>query len=74
MISIKDHQPYLLMQPLSRARHGQPSRMPHAAPAEQTAVFAGGCFWGVDAVFKHVKGVTERRVRICRRRCIHRTL
>lgn len=30
-----------------------------AAAAEQTAVFAGGCFWGVDAVFKHVKGVTE---------------
>jgi len=28
-------------------------------PAEQTAVFAGGCFWGVDAVFKHVKGVSE---------------
>ena len=24
---------------------------------EQTAVFAGGCFWGVQAVFKHVKGV-----------------
>ncbi len=39
----------------------------HAAPAVpkpgaeplQTAVFAGGCFWGVDAVFKHVKGVAE---------------
>jgi peptide-methionine (S)-S-oxide reductase len=30
-----------------------------AAPVEQTAVFAGGCFWGVDAVFKHVKGVTN---------------
>jgi peptide-methionine (S)-S-oxide reductase len=29
-----------------------------AVAAEQTAVFAGGCFWGVDAVFKHVKGVT----------------
>lgn len=31
-----------------------------AAPIkfEQTAVFAGGCFWGVDAVFKHVKGVS----------------
>jgi peptide-methionine (S)-S-oxide reductase len=28
-----------------------------AAPGEATAVFAGGCFWGVDAVFKHVKGV-----------------
>jgi peptide-methionine (S)-S-oxide reductase len=24
---------------------------------EQTAVFAGGCFWGVEAVFEHVKGV-----------------
>ena len=30
-----------------------------AAPNGQTAVFAGGCFWGVDAVFKHVKGVSE---------------
>lgn len=27
--------------------------------ALQTAVFAGGCFWGVDAVFKHVKGVAS---------------
>ncbi len=25
----------------------------------QTAVFAGGCFWGVQAVFQHVEGVTE---------------
>ena len=24
---------------------------------EQTAVVAGGCFWGVQAVFEHVKGV-----------------
>jgi peptide-methionine (S)-S-oxide reductase len=28
-----------------------------AAAAEQTAVFAGGCFWGVEAVFEHVNGV-----------------
>jgi peptide-methionine (S)-S-oxide reductase len=28
-----------------------------AAPGEQSAVFAGGCFWGVQAVFQHVKGV-----------------
>lgn len=24
-----------------------------------TAVFAGGCFWGVQGVFQHVKGVTQ---------------
>ena len=35
-----------------RARNG-------AGPPIETAVFAGGCFWGVDAVFKHVKGVQE---------------
>lgn len=30
-----------------------------AAPTGQTTVFAGGCFWGVDAVFKHVRGVSD---------------
>jgi len=30
---------------------------PNAFASEQTAVFAGGCFWGVEAVFEHVKGV-----------------
>jgi peptide-methionine (S)-S-oxide reductase len=25
--------------------------------AEQTAVVSGGCFWGIQAVFQHVKGV-----------------
>ncbi len=32
-----------------------------AQPASglQTAVFAGGCFWGVQGVFEHVKGVTK---------------
>src|SRR3989475_11650221 len=29
------------------------------APATEVAVFAGGCFWGVDAVFKHVRGVVR---------------
>ena len=25
----------------------------------QTAVLAGGCFWGVEAVFEHLKGVSD---------------
>jgi len=28
-----------------------------SAPGHETAVVAGGCFWGVQAVFQHVKGV-----------------
>lgn len=27
--------------------------------ASETAVLAGGCFWGVQGVFQHVKGVTS---------------
>jgi peptide-methionine (S)-S-oxide reductase len=33
-----------------------------AAPANQTAVFAGGCFWGTQAVFERVKGVIQTTV------------
>jgi peptide-methionine (S)-S-oxide reductase len=29
------------------------------APATETAVIAGGCFWGMQAVFEHVRGVTK---------------
>lgn len=32
--------------------------VPTGTPSE-TAVLAGGCFWGVQGVFEHVKGVTE---------------
>jgi len=30
-----------------------------AAKSEQTAVLSGGCFWGIQAVFQHVKGVVN---------------
>ena len=32
---------------------------PKAAGAPQTAVISGGCFWGVQGVFQHVRGVTR---------------
>ncbi len=44
-------------------RPARPVALPPAtldqAPAtgEAVAVFAGGCFWGVQAVFEHIKGV-----------------
>jgi peptide-methionine (S)-S-oxide reductase len=28
-------------------------------PGLQTAIFAGGCFWGIQGVFEHVAGVTQ---------------
>jgi peptide-methionine (S)-S-oxide reductase len=47
----------------SRARTPVPSptvdEAKMAAPAKQTAVIAGGCFWGIQAVFQHVKGVVS---------------
>ena len=33
--------------------------MPAGDAASQVAVFAGGCFWGVQGVFQHVKGVSN---------------
>jgi peptide-methionine (S)-S-oxide reductase len=32
---------------------------PHTGATHETAVFAGGCFWGVQTVFQRVKGVTD---------------
>jgi peptide-methionine (S)-S-oxide reductase len=35
------------------------TRLTLAAGPRATAVLAGGCFWGMEAVFEHVIGVTE---------------
>jgi peptide-methionine (S)-S-oxide reductase len=32
---------------------------PAGQAASETAIFAGGCFWGVQGVFQHVEGVTN---------------
>ena len=36
-----------------------------AAPSEQVAVFAGGCFWGTQAVYEHVIGVKKATAGYC---------
>ena len=35
------------------------SKAADTSGAQQTAVFAGGCFWGVQGVFQHTKGVLD---------------
>jgi len=30
-----------------------------ASSSQETAILAGGCFWGVEGVFEHVKGVSS---------------
>ncbi len=55
--------PVLALLPLMRAHSEQAVRIdPPAADAAQasemqTAIIAGGCFWGVQAVYQHTKGV-----------------
>ena len=37
----------------------QPPAESRVNAESETAVFAGGCFWGIEGVFEHVKGVTD---------------
>jgi peptide-methionine (S)-S-oxide reductase len=54
----------LLLPRLSASAEEAPRRLPEAAaraaeaPGPHVAVFAGGCFWGVQGVFQHVRGVS----------------
>ena len=36
-----------------------PVEVSHSALGLQTIVLAGGCFWGIEAVYEHTKGVTK---------------
>ncbi|MCJ2059539.1 peptide-methionine (S)-S-oxide reductase MsrA [Methylobacterium sp. J-048] len=55
----------LLLPRLAAFAEEAPRRLPEAAtvssaaPGQQVAVFAGGCFWGVQGVFQHVRGVSQ---------------
>jgi peptide-methionine (S)-S-oxide reductase len=51
--------PFILLASLSAVEIPPPAA--DVAPKGQSAsiVFAGGCFWGVEAVFDHVKGVKQ---------------
>ena len=44
--------------PSARCRSPPPRATSCPPPRPQVAVFAGGCFWGMEAVFERVKGVT----------------
>ncbi|MBW4657657.1 MAG: peptide-methionine (S)-S-oxide reductase MsrA [Drouetiella hepatica Uher 2000/2452] len=44
---------------VATAQIPDPTLNPSTATGQQTAVLAGGCFWGMEAVFEHVKGVSD---------------
>ncbi len=45
--------------PLAPVPDAHVDASPDRSGKEQVAVFAGGCFWGIEAVFEHLKGVTN---------------
>jgi peptide-methionine (S)-S-oxide reductase len=60
MVSLRLLLPALYTCALSAATLPAPALDPPPTGEHQAvAVFAGGCFWGVDAVFKSVKGVQQ---------------
>ena len=44
---------------MSGAMLASTNPMSTSQPAGETAVFAGGCFWGMEGIFEHVKGVID---------------
>ena len=53
----------ILTSPFASAKEGieipPPAMDEKSSAATETAIFAGGCFWGVQGVFQHVEGVLD---------------
>src|SRR5438876_2167662 len=49
----------LLLTGAGASEFPKPLKDVSASTASQTAVLAGGCFWGVEAVFERLQGVTD---------------
>jgi peptide-methionine (S)-S-oxide reductase len=47
---------------LGAASFPDPPKASAPAEAKATAVLAGGCFWGMQGIYEHMKGVTETQV------------
>jgi peptide-methionine (S)-S-oxide reductase len=47
---------------LMAASFPDPPKVTTPAAGKATAVLAGGCFWGMEGIYEHVKGVTETSV------------
>ena len=45
-----------------------------ATKGQETAVVSGGCFWGIQGVFQHLKGVVSANFRLFGRRSRYSTL
>jgi len=52
----------LLAAGLMAASFPDPPKVTTPAAGKATAVLAGGCFWGMEGIYEHVKGVTDTTV------------